>query len=105
MWVVEKAHSWTLLGDTTIIEATKCLLCKVYILIRMEEINALFHITFAFEGYSQPPQTYAMGMYLDAALANHSCSPNLVRFPAQEDKANFRVADVVYFATRPIKKR
>ncbi|CAM2721512.1 unnamed protein product [Rotaria socialis] len=103
-WFTEMAHFCLLLNDATTIEVTKCLLIKVYILICMEEINALFHITFALEGYTQAPQTYAMGMYPLAAFVNHSCSPNLARFPVQEDRENVRVGDVVFFATRSLKK-
>ena len=104
LWLYKMTHLSSLLDDAAIKGAVRCLLCKVYILVCMEEINALFHITFAFGGYSQPPQTYAMGMYPSAAFVNHSCSPNLARFPAQENTANFRVGDVVYFATRSIEK-
>lgn len=101
-WLARTADVYALQNDPTTDEATASLLRKVYILICMEEINALFHITFSFEGYSQPPQTYAMGMYPSAALVNHSCSPNLARFPVQEKTADVCVGDVVYFATRAI---
>ncbi|CAF0918777.1 unnamed protein product [Didymodactylos carnosus] len=104
LWLTEMTHLCLPLDDAAMMEVTKCLLIKVYILICIEEINALFHITFALEGYSQPPQTYAMGMYPSAAFVNHSCSPNLARFPVQEDTDNFRVGDVVFFATRFLKK-
>jgi hypothetical protein len=104
LWFNRMTHSCSLLNDAAIIEVTKYLLRKVYILICIEEINALFHITFALEGYSQPPQTYAMGMYPSAAFVNHSCSPNLARFPVQENSNHFRVGDVVFFATRSMKK-
>jgi hypothetical protein len=104
LWLTEMAHSCSFLNDVAIIELTKCLLSKVYILICIEEVNALFHITFALEEYSQTPQTYAMGMYPSAAFVNHSCSPNLARFPVQENRDNFCVGDVVFFATRSMKK-
>lgn len=103
-WFTEIIHSCSLSIGTTIIEAIKCLLSKVYILICIEEINALFHITFILEGYSQPPSTYAMGMYPSAAFVNHSCSPNIARFPVQEQRGNFHVGDVVFFATRFLEK-
>ncbi|CAF1427777.1 unnamed protein product [Adineta ricciae] len=83
--------------------ATKVLLEKVFILVCIEEVNALFHITFKLDGYAAPPQTYAMGIYPSAAFVNHSCSPNLARFPVQDDRNDFHVGDVVYFATRSIK--
>ena len=104
LWLDRMTDVYALRNDPANHEATACLLRKVYILICMEEINALFHITFAFEGYSQAPQTYAMGMYPSAALVNHSCSPNLARFPIQEKTADRCVGDVVYFATRAIEK-
>lgn len=104
LWLDKMTRLCSLLDDVTVKEAMRCLLHKVYKLVCMEEINALFHITFAFGGYSQPPQTYAMGMYPSAAFVNHSCSPNLARFPAQENTVNFLVGDVVYFATRSIEK-
>ncbi len=43
-------------------------------------------------------------MYPSAAFVNHSCSPNLARFPVQENRDNFHVGDVVFFATRSLKK-
>ena len=104
LWLSEIIHSCSLSNDATIIEIIKCLLSKVYILICIEEINALFHITFTLEGYSQPPSTYAMGIYPSAAFVNHSCSPNIARFPVQESRDNFHVGDVVFFATRSLKK-
>ena len=99
-WLREINHTYC--SDT--IKLIKNLLQKVFILVCIEEVNALFHITFQLEGYTSSPQTYAMGIYPSAAFVNHSCSPNLARFPVQQDHANLRIGDVVYFATRDIKK-
>lgn len=104
VWLIAMTRLCPLSNDATIIEAIKYLLSKVYILVCIEEINALFHITFALEGWPQPPQTYAMGMYPSAALANHSCSPSSARFPVQEKRDNLCVGDVVFFATRSLEK-
>lgn len=103
-WLVEITQQKTCLTDPIVNESMKVLLKKVFILICIEEINALFHITFKLEGYASPPQTYAMGIYPSAAFVNHSCSPNLARFPVQQDRGHLCLGDVVYFAARPIKK-
>lgn len=104
LWLSEMIHLCSLSNNTDIIETIKYLLSKVFILVCIEEINALFHITFTLEGYSRSPQTYAMGMYPSAAFVNHSCSPNIARFPVQENRDNFCVGDVVFFATRSLKE-
>ncbi|UJR19778.1 hypothetical protein I4U23_022912 [Adineta vaga] len=101
LWFNELIESCSFINNRTSIES---LLKKVFILICIEEINALFHITFRLEGYTSSPQTYAMGFYPSAAFVNHSCSPNLARFPIENDQHGYSVGDVVYFATRSIRK-
>lgn len=104
LWLNGLVIFYSISNDAITFEAIKVLLKKVYILICIEEINALFHITFTLEGYTQPPQTYAMGIYPSAAFVNHSCTPNIARFPVQENRDNYVVGDVVFFATRSLRK-
>ncbi|CAF0849717.1 unnamed protein product [Adineta steineri] len=103
-WLSQMIHLCLLFNDDTTIKVVKYLLNKVYIVICMEEVNSFFHRTFVYDGYSQPPHVYALGVYPFATFINHSCSPNVERFSAEEDGTKFHMGDIVFFATHLMKQ-
>ncbi|TPX69986.1 hypothetical protein SpCBS45565_g02015 [Spizellomyces sp. 'palustris'] len=79
-------------------------------LILKEECNSFGLYTFSYKGHRFPRQGYALALYPLAVFFNHSCVPNIghvtrpTAIPPERGLDAADCAEMVFYATRPLKK-